>query len=169
MSLKDDLVDIAAGQVGIHEVGGNNLGPQVRVYQQATWLAPGAWPWCAAFTAWCLREWLGRADLRRVLGIGSMEQAEQWRCRDASAYGWEKWATQRHLLLLDESAPAQAGDFCTFDFSHIGIVRADQGATIQTIEGNTNGAGDRDSEGGDGVWRKSRARHLIKSFIRVLP
>jgi hypothetical protein len=49
---------------------------------------------------------------------------------------------------------ARAGDFVVFDFSHIGIVAADQKAVtdnIQTIEGNTNGKGERDGLAGDGV------------------
>jgi len=88
-------------------------------------------------------------------------------CRDASAYGWEKWAKKQGFELLDESMPCLAGDFVTFDFSHIGIVVADHGSLVETIEGNTNGKGERDSVAGDGVWRKKRARSLVKTFIRL--
>jgi hypothetical protein len=56
-----------------------------------------------------------------------------------------------------------------FDFSHIGIVAEDsERGEITAIEGNTNGKGERDSESGDGVWRKYRARSLVKAFIRLV-
>jgi hypothetical protein len=64
----------------------------------------------------------------------------------------------------------RAGDFVVFDFSHIGIVAADQKVVtdnLQTIEGNTNGKGERDSVAGDGVWQKERAPQLTKSYIRL--
>jgi len=57
-----------------------------------------------------------------------------------------------------------------FDFSHIGLVVEDQASIrskIKTIEGNTNGKGDRDSESGDGVWEKQRMPSLAKSYIRL--
>lgn len=159
------LADIAQAQVGVREHG-HNTGDEVVQFQRATWLPPGPWPWCAAFTAWVLRAWLRHTDVRDALHLGDDEAVQQWRCRDARAYGWEDWAQRRGLLILPESAPARRGDFVTFDFSHIGIVAADDGPSISTIEGNTNGTGSRE---GDGVYAKSRARSLVRAFIRVLP
>lgn len=170
----DQLVEIAMGEIGTIEVGGNNLGPDVRKYQKSTWLAPGPWPWCAAFTCWVLREWIKVPEvimtLRDTVAPG-MSSLESWRCLDASAFGWEKWARFRGLQVLPESARAKKGDFIIFDFSHIGIVVEDQasnGNYITTVEGNTNGKGDRDSESGDGVWMKNRRYDLAKSFVRIL-
>ncbi len=54
----EKLIAIAESQVGVREIGGNNRGDKIREYQTATDLAPGAWPWCAAFTDWCIKEWL---------------------------------------------------------------------------------------------------------------
>ncbi len=160
------LVEIALAEVGIQESGGNNCGPRVREYQQATWLDPGPWPWCAAFTAWVLRQWLITAAGRAFLG---KHTHNSWRCKDASAFGWEKWARSRDLQVLSSAALARSADIAIFDFSHIGIVVEDevQGDPIQTVEGNTNGKGERDSQAGDGVWLKSRARGLIRSYIRL--
>ena len=42
------------------------------------------------------------------------------------------------------------------------------GTTIETIEGNTNSKGTRDSNTGDGVWRKRRSVSSIRSLIRIL-
>jgi|GEM_PF-425385 len=165
------LIAMAKAEVGTREEGGNNRGARIEEYQQATWLTPGPWPWCAAFTAWLLQEWLEDATIRDFLILRSQEAAMQWRCQDASAFGWEKWANKRNLPLLPETELARAGDFVVFDFSHIGLVIADQqsGANfIETIEGNTNGRGERDSTSGDGVWRKRRARELTKSYIRLM-
>ena len=153
--LDERIVGIAESEVGTKEQGGNNRGPRIIEYQSATWLKPDNWPWCAAFCAWVLREACKQSDVWIPL------------CKDASAYGWETWAKKHGWLLFDENAKANPGDFCTFDFSHIGIVVRDDGSFIETVEGNTNGKGERDSESGDGVWRKRRARPLIKSFIRI--
>lgn len=170
MTAAGRIADIALAEVGAREEGGNNRGQRIVEYQRATWLAPDGWAWCAAFTCWVLKQWVRSDGVAPLLGLHTPAAIEQWRCQDASAYGWEEWAKKRHLLLFDENAPAHKGDFCTFDFSHIGIVVADKGGIIETVEGNTHPkyAG-RDSESGDGVWRMERPRSLIRSFIRVLP
>lgn len=165
------LVDLAMGEVGTREVGGNNMGEEIIEYQRATWLNPSPWPWCAAFTCWLLREWWEDAETRAILGIPTLNKAEKLRCKDASAFGWEKWAIKRGYHILKETELAKAGDFVVFDFSHIGLVVADQlnpHDDIQTVEGNTNGRGERDSTSGDGVWKKTRKPSLTKSYIRIL-
>jgi hypothetical protein len=170
------LIALARQEVGVREGLVNNTGARIVEYQGATWLAPGAWPWCAAFTCWLMREVLEDEEARDMLGKYfnrpelTLAQTEKLRCRDASAFGWEKWAVARGLLVLSEDHAAHAGDFVVFDFSHIGLVVEDQASPrdkIRTIEGNTNGRGDRDSPWGDGVWEKTREPSLTKSYIRV--
>lgn len=167
--LIDSMLEIAEKEVGIREGKRNNTGARIVDYQGATGLAPGAWAWCAAFTAWVMREWLESQEVRDALHLTDAAAAEKWRCRDASAFGWERWARGHKLQILSEHQLARKGDFVVFDFSHIGIVRADQakGRNVETIEGNTNGKGERDSHSGDGVWEKSRAPSLTKSYIRI--
>ncbi len=161
------LVTIAQSQVGVRE-SGNNCGKQIRLYQEATDLEPGPWPWCAAFVCWCLREWIKDPANTEWLNLQRTTPA-QWRPKTAGAFAYLLWqkshpaTTTRH----DDSAIAQPGDLVVFDFSHVGIVVADHGSTISTIEGNTNGRGDRESDSGDGVWAKSRAKSLARAFIRV--
>jgi hypothetical protein len=164
------LIDIAGSEVGTREDAANNTGARIVEYQGATWLAPGAWPWCAAFTCWLMREWLEDESVRSILNLANFSLAEKWRCRDASAFGWEKWARHRKVKILPESERARAGDFVVFDFSHMGLVVEDQTSIktkILTIEGNTNGKGERDSDCGDGVWKKHRMASLAKSYIRI--
>lgn len=170
MNLRQKIVEAAASELGVSEEGGNNVGPRIRVFQSATWLEPGAWPWCAAFTAHSLRTALAGAgvDDRKALA---------WRCRDASAMGWVTWGTRAAgCKVLKPDAEVLPGDFVVFDFNgptaagggHIGIVeRVGSDGTIYTIEGNTNDAGARDSTNGDGVVRKTRSRKTVVAFIRV--
>lgn len=158
MMLRRKIVELALKEVGVMESGGNNKGPRIVDYQQATWLAPGPWPWCAAFTSWILREAIKATNNKTKP------------CQDASAFGWEKWGRANGALILTEDKLAAAGDFVIFDFSHIGIVVKDQypnESTIQTVEANTNGKGQRDSESGDGVWKKIRATSLVKCYVRI--
>lgn len=159
-ALKKEMVSVAKGQIGVHEEGGNNLGPMIRKYQETTWLEPGAWPWCAAFMSWVL---FTASNSLKLPGRSI------WRCKDASAFGWEKWAKSEGLTVLDESNLAEAGDIVVFDFSHIGIVIKDQKpheSTVTCCEGNTSIKGGRDSETGDGVMQKIRPNNLVKCYIR---
>lgn len=168
--LIENLVAIASAEVGVKEEGGNNLGPKIKEYQKATWLNPGAWPWCAAFMAWVLMKWT-IANETELEQHYKTEPISHWRCRGASAFGWIKWAEKNNLYVTDEKELAKAGDIVVFDFSHIGIVVEDQlpgKDYIVTVEGNTNGKGDRDSATGDGVWRKTRKTNLVKAYIRLV-
>lgn len=162
------LVDLALKEVGVREIGGNNQGPRIKEYQEATWLQPGDWPYCAAFTAWLLREWTKDINVQKALKLTNGSEVSRFLCRDPRAFGWEKWAKDRKIKVFPETSLAKAGDFVVFDFSHIGLVISDQNPTsrvISTVEGNTNNAGSRD---GDGVWKKVRARSLVKSYIRCI-
>lgn len=164
------LLAIAQAEIGVREVGGNNCGKRIRDYQSATTLPPGPWPWCAAFVDWCLREWVRGSDVAAWLKL-QVSTHEEWRPKTAMAYGLTAWARQRAktTTLLTERDKAQPGDIVTFDFSHVGIVLEDAGDHLVTVEGNTNGKGQRDSESGDGVWRKIRPKSLARDFIRIHP
>lgn len=158
------LAEIALKEVGTLEVGGNNKGPRVKEYQLATWLEPGPWPWCAAFVCWCVNQWLLSVPLTK-LPFSRLK-----RPRTAAAFGFEEWADKLGLLVsTDASIPVLPGDIIVFKMSHIGIAVAPAatGKPIETVEGNTGDAGGRDSETGDGVFRKKRARSLIRSIIRL--
>jgi hypothetical protein len=164
------LAEIAAAEVGVREIGGNNNGSKIRDYQKATDLKPASWPWCAAFVDWCMREWLARPGVRDWLNLQS-STSEEWRPKTALAYGFIGWAKSRPKtsVILHDRDLAQPGDIVVFDFSHVGIVESDSGHQIITIEGNTNGRGERDSESGDGVWRKARQKTIARNFIRIRP
>ncbi len=165
------LVELARIEVGTRESGGNNRGARIEEYQQATWLPPGPWAWCAAFMAWLVREWTNDPQVRAYFGLANDSAVSRWRCRDSRAFGWEEWARSRGLRVVGPGYLARLGDIVVFDFPHIGLVTADQKTgkdPLRTIEGNTNAAGARDSQTGDGVWEKSRNVELAKSLIRLI-
>lgn len=153
------LIQIARGEVGVVEVGGNNCGARIREYQSATWLEPGPWPWCAAFGCWIILQWQ-----LHTIGLPAFQ-----RPRTAEAFDFERWAREQGFLVLPEDCGAKAGDIMIFDMSHWGLVVADQvGRCVLTIEGNTGPSGGRDGdEKGDGVWDKRRNVGLAKCFIRL--
>ena len=170
MSLRKKLANIAAAEIGVREVGGNNRGPKIVEYQSATWLKPAPWPWCAAFVCWVIKQWALTDNTRTLLSLTNDRDFEKWRPKTASAFDFANWAKERDIQILGRSARALAGDLAIFDFSHIGVVIRDQskGSTqIVTVEGNTNGKGERDSTSGDGVWRKMRRTRLVRSYIRI--
>ncbi len=166
--LSGRLIEIAQREVGVREVGGNNCGARVRDYQRATDLRPlGTWPWCAAFTCWVIREWLNTyPQVRRALGWKN-EEIEAKRPKTTAAFSYIDWARRFDQDVLPADAPLEPGMIAVFEFSHISfVIGASDGRNFRSIEGNTNGRGDRDSTTGDGVWQKIRARNLVRNFIR---
>ena len=160
------LAKIAESQVGVRE-SGTNSGEVVKKYQDATNLEIKGFAWCAAFVDWCVAEWLKDAEAVKWLGL-KVRTPEAWRPKTALAYGFLNWAKDRPNTteVIDRSEQAKPGDIVMYTFSHVGIVVSDNGKSIQTIEGNTNGEGSRE---GDGVYFKTRSRSLVRSYVRITP
>lgn len=156
------LVRVLESQVGVHEVGGNNRGAQIDAYEGATWLDPrGDYAWCASFICWVIWEAL------KATGF----QPEWSRPRTPGAYAFrDQWGPENKErgveVIWDPYGRILPGDIIVFTFSHIGMARAESapGASVLTIEGNTNAAGSRE---GDGVYRKTRKRSQISAIIRI--
>jgi hypothetical protein len=151
------IAKIANSQVGVKEVG-NNSGPQIVQYQTATWLAPGPWPWCAAFVDWVIQQAMTTCN------VSSLKRPQT-----AGAYDLENWAIQNPTnVKLFKGTPdlISTGDIIVFTFGHCGLAVGDEAAGIfNTVEGNTNNDGGAE---GDGVYTKLRKRALVRSFIRIL-
>ena len=165
--LRDALARIAEGELGVREVGGNNKGPRIRVYQSATWLKPDAWAWCAAFVCWTIREWLKAPAVLQALNL-TPAKAEKWRPKTAAAFGLENWAEMHGMKVLGEDAEVRRGDLFTLDVSHVGIIRRDAPARypIRTIEGNTSPAGSNEGGGVYSLTRQNRAS--VRRIIRIV-
>lgn len=170
-SFPETLARIAEAEVarGVREEGGNNRGRRIVEYQTATWLAPDAWPWCAAFVCWCILE---------ALQVLALKPTTWKRPRTASAYDFERWATgEAHHPnnsgwgLLSRKQTPKRGDLVTFRWSHIGIVlEYDSKRQMMTVaEGNTFPKAER-SDGGvkapDGVYAQRRHKSTVRRLIR---
>ena len=172
------LVDTAKQYLWVRETGVNNIAPEIQVMQKATWLKPGAWPWCSAFVCHVMKKAIENPEFAdyihsRYNVVGTLEN---WRCKDASAFGWINWAkkvqtTAKHkdLILFDEKYTAKAGDLVIYDFSHIGIVidQVPNSGIISTIEGNTSPKTIQRDGINDGVYEMTRKDTLVKSYIRL--
>lgn len=157
LPLAQKLIELAAKEVGVEEVGGTNCGPRVNEYKSATCLdSEQGWPWCAAFICWLMRE---------AMKDGSYSFK---RPTTASAWGFEEWAAKQNnkvQLKKPHKDDIKAGDIVMFTFSHIGLAVSDpQDGYIDTIEGNTDGQGSRE---GGAVLKKKRKLSAIRSRIRI--
>jgi hypothetical protein len=155
------IVKIATREIGVEEVNGSNCGPRVDDYKAATWLNPKlAWPWCAAFICWVVRE---AADDAGVKFTPKFK-----RPRTASAWGMEDWSLAQDSSTWTKKPHRNdilAGDIVVFKSSHIGfaISKPDANGYVTTIEGNTDGQGSRE---GGAVLRKKRHVSKFRSRIR---
>jgi len=124
MSGIQDLLDVARSQLGVHE------DPPYSNRVKYTEAYGMVGPWCDMYVWWCGRE----SGNEVVIG------------RFAFTPSHEAWfrAQGREVAIRD----AQPGDIVFFNFigrtSHVGIVEANRGDGLVTIEGNTNGSGSRD-------------------------
>lgn len=113
-------------------------------------------PFCAMFASWCLTDDEGNSvipggDFAYVpYGINAARAAGQ---------------------LVDPSSAAP-GDLICFDWDgdgvadHVGLVEANYGSWVQTIEGNTSSGAAGSQSNGGGVWRRTRDWDSVCAIIR---
>lgn len=158
MTLAQHIVQLAQREVGVEEVDGTNCGERVNEYKAATNLPPReAWPWCAAFVCWLVRQAMLKGD-----GPYTFK-----RPTTAGAWDFENWSLRQDNsthTLRNPGRNIAPGDIVIFKFSHIGIaIDAPIDDSVATIEGNTDAEGSRE---GGGVYRKRRKLSSIKTRIR---
>jgi hypothetical protein len=125
------------------EVGGQNMGPWVRLYMDGNQGA--AWPWCAGFATFVLRQAAAALGVRppvaRTFSCDVLAgDARTARCFCAGAEAVHAGAhhgkvTPGSLFFVRRTAS---------DWEHVGIVTAAEATVFHTIEGNTNDSGDRE-------------------------
>ncbi len=145
-TLQKRALRAADALVGVMEQGGNNTGPMVNKIIKANGGDIGE-PWCGDFIAYCYRQAGSKAVTR-------------------------SWASVRALGGIQgvrRVKTPQAGDLVRFNFDHVGMYVKEAGMFIETIEGNTgaSGAVSDSKTGGDGVYRKRRAKSLVNDYLRV--
>lgn len=145
--LRSRALKVAQSLIGVMEHGGNNRGETVSKIIRENG-GGGPEPWCGDFVAYCYRH----AGSKRV------------------QRAWASVAALRGLLGINAAGKPQPGDLVRFTFDHVGLFEKDLGnGYIQTIEGNTgaSGAVSDSSTGGDGVYRKKRAKGLVRDYLHV--
>jgi hypothetical protein len=158
--LRQVAFEIAQGEANrhVHEIGGNNHGPDVKKYLAEVGL-PEGYSWCDAFVSWCFRKAAGKRVAWESAGVIVTYSY-------AKAHGWIVGRPFKYdLVLYDFDGDGQFDD-------HIGFVkrvlRLGPILVISTIEGNTeSGQAGSQSDGG-GVFPRTRTvRRSSAAFVRV--
>ena len=137
---RDKIIAIAASQVGVKELTGNNDGVAVESYLAVTGLTKG-YAWCAAYVSWVYRQ----------AGFA----------KPNSAWSPDLFPLSR---ITKEVLP---GNLIGIYFpelkriAHVGILVKHDGNYMVSLEGNTNIAGSRE---GEGVYLK---RRHIRTIYRI--
>jgi hypothetical protein len=149
---------IARKEIGVEEIDGSNTGPRVNEYKSATNLpATEAWPWCAAFVCWVVRQAMRAAG----------KEFSFKRPTTAGAWDLENWSRRQDASTNTMRNPGDdilPGDIVIFKFSHVGFaLSSPMDGEFRTVEGNTDDQGSR--EGGC-VAEKARRTSQVKTRIR---
>jgi hypothetical protein len=137
-------------------VGGENCGPWVRLYTGGH--EGRAWPWCAAFTSFLVRQ------ACETLGV-PLPITPSLSCDVLAASAKQ---ADRFIPEAEAKARVAPGDIFLVrktptDWTHTGIVLRPEPGAFLTIEGNTSSAGER-----EGYEACSRVRTWAgKDFIDV--
>lgn len=128
-------------KVGVREIGGQNCGPEVLEFQEATYNGPGD-SWCMSFIIW---------GLRKVLSYCPFPISG--RCQTVREFADHKlWTVAR-----DQVEEHSIGFVINIENNahHAFYVTEGPGEDdcFRTVEGNTN---DRGESNGDGVYDRTR-------------
>lgn len=146
MSQREEIIAVAAAEIGYKEYQGNNN-------KYGVWYGMNNQPWCAMFVSWC-------ADQVGALGNNNK----------SGIIPRTAWVPdyQTYYIKLGRYKPKGSYTPCPGDIiiygsnSHVGLVESCVGGKVITIEGNTSANGN--SSNGDGVYRRTRS--LTDSWIK---
>lgn len=144
------------------EVGGQNRGPWVRIYMEGNQGAD--WPWCAGFVCFILSQAsdaLGKPmPFKRTFSCDVLAGQAMATGRFISGRDIAKGKIQKGIVSPGSLFINRRTDN---DWNHTGIVIAIHDDHFETIEGNTNDAGDRE---GYEVCQRIRG-YDGKDFVRI--
>jgi len=149
----------ARDYIGIEELGGDNKGPAVEIFQRSAAIPAGS-PWCAAFVNFCAEmasalknEW---SPLEQVKREGYVQDYYTWATGHGKLVEWDQAAPGDLFLLYFPSKNR---------YAHIGFVDYVDYDRMEyaTIEGNSNKEGSRE---GYEVVTKIRPIEDKMRFIR---
>ncbi|MDT0632866.1 CHAP domain-containing protein [Rubrivirga litoralis] len=154
-------LDTALAYLGTVERGRNNRGPRVERFLGSVGLGPGN-PWCAAYVSYVLDVAGVRAPLdgrRRVIRSGLAARfitARSIRASEALR-GTKKVPSGAVVVWRKGNGP----------YGHAGFAVTWDGASGETVEGNTSSGQAGSQRDGDGVWRRER-RITPGSYFRIV-
>jgi len=120
--VRERIVDIAIGEIGVREATGKNDGAKVEEYLAYTGLGKG-YAWCAAFVSWCYGK-AGLAAPRNAWSPALFPMARRYNSQQVRADSLR----QADLFAIYSQ---QLGRI-----NHVGIVRKIEGNWLLTVEGN---------------------------------
>ena len=145
-------------QIGVHEVGGNNSGAVVEMYQRVIGKAEKE-PWCCSFIQWCVRE-VDKAMSSHTL-LYATESTQML------------WTKTPQVARLPKPEPGCVVVWTKFkgdlplSIGHCGIVvEVLDDDWILTVEGNTSDSTGISREG-DGVYMKRRSSRILTGYMRT--
>lgn len=120
------------------EIGGQNMGPWVRLYMSGY---EGAdWPWCAGFASFILKQACETMDLdlpiQPSFSCDLLAASAKEHDRFLAGRGLDRGKIRAGMLFLSRRSE--------WDWSHVGIVVKPRTDVFMTIEGNTNWEGGRE-------------------------
>lgn len=127
-------VQIAMSQLGVHEQGGNNRGPEVDEYIKFIGLNPPE-PWCSAFLCWCIDKAAKQIGITPDFKYG------------ASVY--KLWTLNQDLVIPAPTPNCLAlrdeGLSAGHRVGHVLFVDSiNDDGSLHCVSGNTNAAGSRE-------------------------
>jgi hypothetical protein len=121
-------LEVALGEIGKGEVGADNAGPVVAMYQGVDPGDDGSnlGSWCAGFVGWCIEQaaaQIGTLTVPRISWARSLMSRIRRRGRAVTV------PVAGDIVLFERGDPGGS--------SHIGIVERVEGNSLHTVEGNT--------------------------------
>ena len=149
MASINELLAIAAKQIGITEFPKNSNKVKYNTWYYGREVSGGDYPWCMAFVQWCHNE----AQMKLPY-------------KTASCSALLNWYKQHHPECV--IIKPQPGDVVIYDFGHTGIVESAAVGKITAIEGNTSAGSSGSQDNGGGVYRRTRSTSCVRAFIRPI-
>lgn len=158
MATVDDVLKVACAEVGYSRwtdpEAGTKYGRWYAGISGSTYYGTNGVPYCAMFVSWVLAQ--AKATCAGIPNayVPYIEQQAK--------------AAKKTVAKLS----ARAGDIIIFDWTsdgvgdHVGIVEANKGSHLQTIEGNTSATSSGSQSNGGVVARRTRAFSVVRCVVR---
>src|SRR5690606_26493789 len=126
---RQEIINIASGEIGVREATGKNDGKRVAEYLQYTGLGKG-YAWCAAWVSWCYGQ-AGLPEPRNPWSPALFPNARTY-CRS------DDCRRSHTLMRINPADIFGIYGQSVRRINHVGLVKEVQGKYVITIEGNSN-------------------------------